>query len=99
MESQLVEKYRECGWSIYHVSSINDFIAHRSRGLATQTHFIQLIKGPDDPRLASEAQNAFIQNAFSNNAEPIHATSAGSKKIKLVNINEGTVLKMRKLKP
>ena len=74
---------------------LNDFIAHKDRKL----HFVQVVTKPDDARYNGLALNTFIQNAFSNNAVPVHAkvvvsekddgTSVASK-VLFTNVNDNT---------
>ncbi len=63
--------YTDYGWTIIEHRGINDIIAHRGERL----HFIQVITAEtaNDVRFQQESRNIFIQNAFSNQAEPIYA--------------------------
>lgn len=65
--------YTAAGWSTIPTNTINDMIAHKMSSAGKQTmHFIQIgISG--DKRFTGEIRNAFVQNAFSNGATPIHA--------------------------
>jgi hypothetical protein len=72
----VVAKYDEFGWTVFRQrGSINDLIVGKARGPQTQLHFVQVVTvdTADDTRFHGLAKNSFIQNAFSNQARPIHA--------------------------
>lgn len=63
--------YTEHGWTIIERGGINDIIAHKNERL----HFTQVVTAEtiNGVRYQQESRNIFIQNAFSNQAEPIYA--------------------------
>ena len=84
-------KYRSEGWDVMQMpaDTINDFIARRR----DRYHFVQVIpRGKEkDPKYEGIPLNSFVQNAFSNGAEPIHAhchiTRTENVKISFTDVN------------
>lgn len=74
-----VAKYSAEGWNTLIVPApLIDFIAVR----ADRMHFVKIVIG-DQPSVGW--RNQYIQNALSNNAEPVYADADGT----LTNMNEG----------
>ncbi len=73
--ADVISKYTACGWAtIVPRGSMNDLIAQKDKKL----HFVQVVTADtqDNPRFQGIAKNTFIQNAFSNAAQPVYATVA-----------------------
>ncbi len=71
---QLVcDSYQSKGWTVIKLpkGGINDIIAANK----TKVHFVQVLtkKSVNFQKYNGLAKNTFIQNAFSNNAIPVHA--------------------------
>ncbi len=89
-------KYVENKWQVMIMQgTINDIVAKRN----DRYHFIQVVPSDkvDDMRYHALAKNSFIQNAFSNNAIPVHALvtiingrSGARAKITLEDVNAQT---------
>lgn len=93
-------RYEAAGWQTMRGGNAVDIIARRDK----RYQFIQVIpaESASDPAWTGEARNSFVQNALSNNAEPIHALVATSKardgstkvKVSLSNTNLGSAVKL-----
>ncbi len=74
-------RYTEKGWRamiFFPRTAVNDLIAQKSAAAKTQKiHFIQVktdeLIAANPKAFEGEQKNAFIQNAFSNNATPVYA--------------------------
>jgi hypothetical protein len=94
-------KYTSNGWTLIpQKGSINDLIAHKK----SRVHFVQVITDAnhEDAKFHGLPKNTFIQNAFSNNALPIHARVSngpkGTFKVSFedVNLNTRVIVSERK---
>jgi hypothetical protein len=95
--STVIEKYISSGWSVFRSpkGGINDLIAQKDN----KFHFIQVIH-TGDVREQDIPKNTFVQNAFSNQATPVHArifTRGNKTKISLedVNLNKRIIVAKR----
>lgn len=68
-------KYEAAGWSATYLSgkAQMDIFATRGEGTKQKIHFIKVIDFDIMTEPSTEETNQYIQNAFSNNAEPIYA--------------------------
>ena len=68
-------KYESAGWSPTHLASKAqmDIFATKGEGNKQRIHFVKVIDKDLMPEPSIEETNQYIQNAFSNNAEPIYA--------------------------
>jgi hypothetical protein len=93
-DDAIIKKYTDAGWIAFcPPKGINNVIAFKPGRM----HFIKIVRSVDDG--VGIPKNTFIQNAFSNSADPIYAVvGPKSAAIKLVNINLNTrvVLAARK---
>ncbi len=86
-------KYAEHGWTVINppAGGINDILAQKGPKL----HFVQVVTSAniDQQRYHGEAKNAFIQNAFSNMAQPIFGhvvSSRNGASVTFGDVNLGT---------
>jgi hypothetical protein len=71
MVGEVMKKYIEGGWSVYKNGGISDLVATKSG----RWHYIKVAPDADKdaPTINGEFKSAFVQNAVSNNAEPVYA--------------------------
>ncbi len=69
--NDVINKYTAYGWTVIRPSgtALNDLIAQKNKRL----HFVQVVTDETSAKHSGIAKNTFIQNAFSNSAQPIHA--------------------------
>lgn len=84
-------KYAKKGWQVMSFSvGYNDLIAKSAPNKQghSRVHFIQVMtpETENDARYGREARGQFVQNAFSNNAEPVYAL-VKKQKVSLTNVN------------
>jgi len=97
---EVLAKYTAGGWETMRGGNSVDIIARRGK----RYQFVQVVPADksDEPAWTGEARNVFVQNALSNNAEPIQALISISKArdgstktaIKFTNCNLGTTVKI-----
>ncbi len=77
--NDVINKYTAYGWTVIRPSgtALNDLIAQKNKRL----HFIQVVTDEASARHSGLAKNTFIQNAFSNSAQPIYAHVTYSSKL------------------
>ncbi len=75
----VINKYIAYGWTVIKPpsGSMNDLITQKGKKL----HFVQVIVDANSVRHQGMAKNSFIQNAFSNSAQPIYAHAIYSNKV------------------
>ncbi len=78
----VIDKYKSEGWVVFRTPGTGgnvDIMARKDEGVQktvkTKFHFVQVItpETVNDIKFRGESKNSFVQNAFSNGAEPIHA--------------------------
>ena len=93
-------KYEGVGWSATHLASKAqmDIFATKGEGNKQRVHFVKVIDKDIMKEPSIEETNQYIQNAFSNNAEPIFAYVYYKEnkldKIILEDINSGKNLRL-----
>jgi len=75
----VINKYIAYGWTVIRPpsGSMNDLIAQKGKKL----HFVQIVVDATSARHQGMAKNSFIQNAFSNSAQPVFAHATYSTKL------------------
>lgn len=95
----VIARYKEKGWTTIRANGgQNDIIANSAPNKhgKTKMHFIQVMtpETAGDARYSGESRGQFVQNAFSNSAEPIHAVVNARRGISLTNVNSGTAVRL-----
>lgn len=81
--------YKENQWIVMIVGGMNNIIAQKNNKL----HFVQVVTCLKSTKYNGIARNEFIQNAFTNDATPIHAIVT-DQKVEFINVNINEIVKI-----
>lgn len=87
--SLVASVYKENQWNVMIVGGICNIIAQKNNKL----HFVQVVTCLKSAKYNGIARNEFIQNAFTNDATPIHAIVT-DQKVEFINVNINEIVEI-----